>query len=92
MNVIRNALDILKPGGKFFILDYGEYSLGELPFYYRSAFRLIECPYALDFIGRDWKKLLSSEGFGNFREDFFFSGFIRLLAAVKEKQQNETMA
>ncbi len=83
LNVIRNAFAILKPGGKFFILDYGEYSLEDLPFLYRTAFRFIECPYAFDFIGRDWKKILSSEGFEDFSEKFFFSGFIRLLSAVK---------
>ncbi|MCK4397317.1 class I SAM-dependent methyltransferase [candidate division WOR-3 bacterium] len=81
--IIRNTFKALKEGGEFFILDYNEFSLNEIPFYLRIAFKLMECPYAFDFIEKDWKKILSLRGFSDFREHFFFSGYIRLLTGVK---------
>ncbi|MGB3477684.1 MAG: class I SAM-dependent methyltransferase, partial [bacterium] len=81
--IIRNTFKALKKGGEFFILDYNEFSLKEMPFYSRIHFKLIECPYAFDFIEKDWKNILSLQGFSNFREHLFFSSYIRLLKGVK---------
>ncbi|MCK4585276.1 class I SAM-dependent methyltransferase [candidate division WOR-3 bacterium] len=81
--IIRNAFKALKKGGEFFILDYNEFSLDEIPFYLRIAFKLMECSYAFDFIEKDWKKILSLRGFSDFREHLFFSSYIRLLKGVK---------
>ena len=60
--IIRNTFKALKKDGEFFILDYNEFSLNEIPFYLRIAFKLMECPYAFDFIEKDWKKILSLRG------------------------------
>ena len=81
--IIRNTFNALKKGGEFFILDYNEFSLDEIPFYLRIAFKLMECSYAFDFIEKDWKKILSLRGFSDFREHLFFSSYIRLLKGVK---------
>jgi demethylmenaquinone methyltransferase/2-methoxy-6-polyprenyl-1,4-benzoquinol methylase len=81
--IIGNAFKALKKGGEFFILDYNEFSLNEMPFYLRIAFKLMECPYAFDFIEKDWKKILSLQRFSDFREHFFFGSYIRLLKGVK---------
>ena len=81
--IIENAFQSLKQHGEFLILDYNEFSLTDIPFYFRLAFKLMECPYAFDFIEKDWKKILADIGFNNFREHFFFGNFIRLLRAVK---------
>lgn len=81
--IIENAFQSLKQHGEFLILDYNEFSLPDIPFYFRLAFKLMECPYAFDFIEKDWKKILADIGFNNFREHFFFGNFIRLLRAVK---------
>jgi len=81
--IIENAFQALKQGGEFLILDYNEFSLPDIPLYLRLAFKLIECPYAFDFIEKDWKKILADIGFNNFKEHFFFRHFIRLLKAVK---------
>jgi demethylmenaquinone methyltransferase/2-methoxy-6-polyprenyl-1,4-benzoquinol methylase len=67
----------------YFILDYNEFSLKEIPFYSRIAFKLIECPYAFDFIEKDWKKILAKHNFGGFEEFFFFKNYVRLLDAKK---------
>ena len=81
--IIENAFQSLKQNGEFLILDYNEFSLPDIPFYFRLAFKLMECPYAFDFIEKDLKKLLADSGFTNFQEHFFFTGFVRLLRAVK---------
>jgi ubiquinone/menaquinone biosynthesis C-methylase UbiE len=81
--IIENAFQSLKQNGEFLILDYNEFLLTDIPFYLRLAFKLMECPYAFDFIEKDLKKLLADSGFTNFQEHFLFTGFVRLLRAVK---------
>ena len=81
--IIDNVFKALKKNGEFFILDYNEFSLDKQPFYLRTIFKLIECPYAYDFIERDWKGILSSIGFNNFEEHLFFKRYIRLIKTVK---------
>ncbi|MCI4439114.1 class I SAM-dependent methyltransferase [archaeon] len=83
IQIIRNAFKALKKHGEFFILDYNEFSLKEMPLYLRIPFKLIECPYAFDFIEKDWQKILAEEGFNHFEKYLFFGGYIRLLRAVK---------
>ncbi|MBN2455272.1 MAG: class I SAM-dependent methyltransferase [Sedimentisphaerales bacterium] len=81
--IIENAFQSLKQNGQFLILDYNEFSLPDIPFYLRLAFKSMECPYAFDFIQKDWKQILADVGFNNFEEHFFFHHFIRLLRALK---------
>ncbi len=81
--IVKNAFKALKKNGEFFILDYNEFSVKELPFWIKIPFKLIECPYAFDFVEKNWKKILSEEGFNNFEEHIFFNGFLRLLKGVK---------
>ena len=81
--IINNAYENLKTGGIFWILDFNEFALMDMPFYYRIPFVTIECPYAFDFIERDWKKILKKSGFNNFIERLYLKSYIRLLAAKK---------
>ena len=81
--IIENAFNSLKTKGKFFILDYNEFKMEEKPLLVKMLFNIIECPYAFDFIKRDWKKLLSLSGFTNIEEHLFFNGYVRLLAGTK---------
>ena len=81
--IIGNACRALKKGGSFFVLDYNEFSMDEMPLYSRVPFKILECPYAFDFIEKDWKKILSLQGFDNFREHLFFLGYVRLLQGKK---------
>ncbi len=85
LKVIENASKALKEGGNFFILDYNEFKIEEIPFYKRKVFEFIECPYAFGYIKHDWKKILSENGFGNFEEHFYFLNMVRLLRATKIK-------
>jgi len=81
--ILTNSWQALRPGGKLFILDYNEFSYEGSPLYIRIPFKLMECPYAFDFIQRDWKKILRSHGFTSQGERLFFKGYIRLLQAQK---------
>jgi demethylmenaquinone methyltransferase/2-methoxy-6-polyprenyl-1,4-benzoquinol methylase len=83
LKVIENVYNIIKPGGRFCILDFSEFSLKGMPFYYRIPFKLGECPYAFDFIERDWKTILKEKGFATFEEHFMFKNYVRLLIAHK---------
>jgi demethylmenaquinone methyltransferase/2-methoxy-6-polyprenyl-1,4-benzoquinol methylase len=82
-SVIKNAYEHLKPGGSFFILDFGEFDMDKMPWFDRLIFEKIECKYAFDYIKRDWKETLSGYGFGNFAEYFYLKNYVRLLKAVK---------
>ena len=86
--IIKSAFEALKSNGSFFILDYNEFSYSKLPFYLKILFKFIECPYAFDFIRRDWKKILINHNFDGFEEYFFFKGFARLLKSKKNAWQN----
>ena len=83
-NLIKNARKALKPEGKFFILDYGEFELSELPLQIRLPFRAAECKYAYDYISRDWKAILVDFGFKPTGNKEYFDGFTRLLEAEKQ--------
>jgi len=88
--IIKNAFEVLKVNGSFFILDYNEFSYNEIPFYLKVPFKLIECPYAFDFIGRDWKQILANYNFGGFEESLFFKDYVRLLEAKKSDKDKES--
>lgn len=81
--IIRNAFKALKKNGEFFILDYNEFSVKEMPFYLKISFKLIECPYAFDFVEKNWQKILAREGFSHFEKHLFFRDYVRLLKGVK---------
>ncbi len=81
--IIRNAFKALKKNGEFFILDYNEFSVKEMPFYLKIHFKLIECPYAFDFVEKSRQKILTEEGFNHFEKHLFFRGYVRLLKGVK---------
>jgi demethylmenaquinone methyltransferase/2-methoxy-6-polyprenyl-1,4-benzoquinol methylase len=83
LKVIENVYKSLKPGGEFIILDYNEFKLKDMPFYLRIPFTAAECKYAFDYIEKDWEKILSDKGFGDFRETTYFGKYVRLLKARK---------
>ncbi|MBN2275861.1 MAG: class I SAM-dependent methyltransferase [Bacteroidales bacterium] len=81
--VIQNAYDHIKPGGKFFILDFAEFDMDKMPGLHRFIFKTIECKYAFDFIKRNWKEILNSYGFEHITENLYLKKYIRLLSAQK---------
>jgi len=87
--VIQNAFNHLKPGGRFFILDFDEFNMDKMPGLHRFIFKKIECKYAFDFIKRNWKEILNKHGFDNFTEQFYFKKYVRLLRAQKMHNNSE---
>jgi len=84
IEVLKNAYKHLKKKGRFFILDYNEMKLNDMPFFIRFPFKVIECKYAFDYMENySWKDVLGEYGFGNFSEKFYFRNIIRLLGAEK---------
>jgi ubiquinone/menaquinone biosynthesis C-methylase UbiE len=81
--IVNNTFEALKSGGSFFILDYNEFSYKEMPLYLRIPFKGVECPYAFDFIERDWKQILANYNFADFEQFLFFKDYVRLLEAKK---------
>lgn len=81
LTVIRNAINHLEAGGSFHILDFSEFDMDSMPFLHRAIFKAVECPYAFDYIERDWKSILREQGFKEFREHFFLRKYMRLLRA-----------
>ncbi len=82
--ILVNARKHLRPGGCLFLLDYNEFRLSELPWFHRTAFKRMECPYAFDFIERDWKAILRDMGFEPAGEKLFFRKMVRMLKAEKK--------
>ncbi|MCD6200961.1 MAG: hypothetical protein J7K46_04045, partial [Bacteroidales bacterium] len=72
----------------FHILDYGEFDLHKAPFYARFIFKKIECKYAFDYIGRDWKKILKEAGFTRFEEYKLAGRYARMLTAYKKRAKS----
>ena len=81
--VIQNALKHLKSGGAFYILDFAEFDMNEMPAHHRYIFKKVECKYAFDYIERDWKTILKEAGFADFEESFYLKKYVRLFKAVK---------
>jgi len=82
-SIIENVHRALKPGGVFAILDYANFDVGHSPAWVRFAIRKVECPLAEDFIRRDTRAMLEAHGFGEFEENFYMRGYLRLLKAKK---------
>ena len=83
LGIIHNAYRALKSGGAFYILDYAQFDLGRMWFPLRWAFTRWECQLAVEFLKLDIKEMLRSQGFTDFKEEFFVKEHLRLLKAVK---------
>ncbi len=81
--IIHGALQALKPGGSFYILDYSEFNIEKLWFPIRRAFIRWECQLAAEFLKLDLRDMLRKQGFNDFEEELFFKGHLRFLKAVK---------
>ena len=85
-NIIQNAFNALKEDGEFIILDFNEFIVDKTPLYFRIPFKIVECKYALEYVERDWKQILSEFGFVDFQEKLFLNKHIRLLNARRSNK------
>ncbi len=83
LKLLENARRSLKDEGRFYILDYGDFELSEMPFFIREPFKLLECKYAFDYLKRDWYSILGEEGFDVVDSKRYYRNFARLLVAEK---------
>lgn len=90
LKVLSNVYDALRPGGTFHILDYGELDPDRRSLPIRWFFRHVECPYATDYVRRDWTQLLEEAGFTVTRPRPYFWGLARLLTAQKPAESAAT--
>jgi demethylmenaquinone methyltransferase/2-methoxy-6-polyprenyl-1,4-benzoquinol methylase len=81
--VIENAYQALRPGGRFFILDWNNFPLEHASPPIKLFFKRIECELAQEFIRLDLKEMLRATGFAEFAEWPLGGRYIRLLAASK---------
>lgn len=81
--IAANIYKALKPEGEFVLLDFNEFDLNAKPFWFRYAFKAIECPLAFEFIEMDWKKKLHAWGFETYYEQTYLLDTIRLLKAKR---------
>ncbi len=81
--VLDSVFEALKPGGTLYLLDYRPFDLAKAPFHIRTGFRLIECPYAFDFIEKDWNAIFTEHGLEPHVAGLFFGGYVQLLAGTK---------
>ncbi len=84
--IVDNASRHLRKGGILAILDFAEFNMDTMPALHRFVFRKIECPYAFDYIARDWKALLKEKGFDHFSEKLYIKKYVRLLQAEKIRE------
>jgi len=77
--ILENVKTHLKPDGIFAILDFAEFEMAKMPALHRWIFKTFECPYAFDYVERDWKSILGLKGFKTISEKFFFMNYVRLL-------------
>jgi ubiquinone/menaquinone biosynthesis C-methylase UbiE len=79
--ILASVRGHLKPGGIFAMLDFSEFSMEKMPAMHRWVFKTFECPYAFDFVERDWKEILTVGGFKPLSEHLYFMKYVRLLKA-----------
>lgn len=81
--ILDNVSRHLKPGGYFLLLDFAEFDMQTMPRLHHWIFTHVECVYAFDFVGRNWKEILAGKGFGDMREILYLKNYVRLLKARK---------
>lgn len=81
--ILDNIFRHLRPGGTLAILDFAEFDMAAMPVIHRTVFKAVECPYAFDFVARDWKQILSEKGFMTQSETHFLMNYLRLLKVIR---------
>ncbi len=82
LHVLSEIHRVLKPDGKFYLLDYRPLDLKSSSLITRLIFRL-ECDLASEFLSYNWEKILSDHGFGEFEENTFFGKKVRILKSTR---------
>lgn len=80
--IIENAKKHLNPGGTFAILDFSEFNMKKMPAFHRWVFKNFECPYAHEYVEKNWKRILIEKGLKPLSENYYFLRYVRLLKST----------
>ncbi len=80
--ILSNLAEILKRGGKFYILDYMQVNFEEQNALYRGFMRKFECPLAIEFLKYDLEENLKKYGFVLNNRHLYLRGLIQLAEFV----------
>jgi demethylmenaquinone methyltransferase/2-methoxy-6-polyprenyl-1,4-benzoquinol methylase len=81
--ILDNLRNILKPGGKFYILDYMQVEYEKQNIMYRGFMKKFECPLATEFLRYDLEDALYRHGFKLNRRVLYLRGLIQLAEFVR---------
>ncbi len=84
-SMLENLKMILKPAGRFYILDYNQVDIEKTPFYYRYFIKKLECPLALEFLSYPLDENLKKHGFVLTKRYLHFKNLLSYSEFVLEK-------
>ncbi len=76
--ILSNAAELLREGGKVYLIDYSPIDLDRAPLLARLFFKKAECPLALDYIRRNKDDLFSKFEFVKETEEKFLKDIVSL--------------
>ncbi len=86
MALLKNAFDVLKPGGKMCILDYASFDIEKSNPIVKYFITKVECPLAAEFVRSDLGRMFEETGFVDYSEKLYALGYIRLACGRKSEQ------
>lgn len=81
--IVQNAASRLKPGGTFSFLDWIPMDITQAPWWFRLAFRRVECPIAYEFIRHDYAAEFETDQLKFEKETRHLMGYARLVQMKK---------
>jgi len=91
LKLLENVTTALKDDGRFFMLDYGDFDLTDLPFYLKFPFRALECKYAFDYLERDLDRVFQEQDLEIVSQTRYFKNFARLIEAKRTTTEKKSL-
>ncbi len=83
--IFNNVRKILKPGGRFYILDYNQMNYSQAPFYFKILIDRFECPLAEKFLTYPLKEKAAEHGFKMTKKREYVKGLFQYTELTVEK-------
>ncbi len=75
--LLQNLRKILKRHGYFYILDYNQRDIKDVPFYFKFFIKNMECPLAQEYLSYPLNEKLFNIGFHVVKEQFYLKNTIK---------------